>query len=613
MYDYIIVGTGAGGSGALFGLLEKEPTASILVLERGADNAEYTPCGLGHYPWRPGTSATAVANKQAVYLQGKSVQNVAVVEGNTTGGNTVNNVGLWGHQPLQVMKEHPPFNHAAFDETKWTHATDRATASLFLETCDPAFNNNPYSASLLGAGATAFRDAGYSDLTYASDFATFQGLDANSYTVSPGGETTYLVRPTQGLFQTDGFAYLPPFQRIVNHYNISMDSLDSKRSVLTLAEVDRVVFAENKARGVQLTDGRIFLASKHIFLAAGALSSPTILAKSGISPSSWGTARNPQMEHTGRFEHIGKIWQNPDFGVMLVPIKTDTPNTAGEQTFTITTGFDEALNLQGFKWSNTEEYPWRWDKAVNSVLASAEAFSGLPAFAPFGIANEIGDLDATFEKFNIVNAGLMSEFAETPFAADPFSALTLPPAITGLMQGRQTVDSYPHGYIKPNTPSNPNIHDLTVDFNWEQVSEQVILQAATEASKAMIQVLRDLVSKNMTFSSADEIVAYGVANNRPDYIRASSYIYFPATTVVDGTTILTNVDFNNVTALAAGVKASGWHYVGTTGMAHDPDTLELASGLTVSDCSAHTTPSQMNTMASCVAIGYYAADVISST
>ena len=44
-FDYIIVGSGPGGAGALLGLIEHDPSANVLLLERGKNLLTPSPSG----------------------------------------------------------------------------------------------------------------------------------------------------------------------------------------------------------------------------------------------------------------------------------------------------------------------------------------------------------------------------------------------------------------------------------------------------------------------------------------------------------------------------------------------------------------------------------------
>ena len=163
-YDYIVVGSGAGGAGALYGILNEDPTATVLMLERGDWAPTSTDCGIGYYRSKPGETPKGIERKQAFYLKGGSVDGVPVVEGNTTGGNTANNAGLWGHQTNEKVLINPPFAHTNFDLSKWELAKLRATETIFLSTCASGEGGslvNPMPKELLRTGPERMRDSEY--------------------------------------------------------------------------------------------------------------------------------------------------------------------------------------------------------------------------------------------------------------------------------------------------------------------------------------------------------------------------------------------------------------------------------------------------------------------
>jgi len=63
-FDYIIVGSGPGGAGALLGLIEHDPSANILLLERGKNLLSPSPSG-GVLAATTGATADCVASEGA--------------------------------------------------------------------------------------------------------------------------------------------------------------------------------------------------------------------------------------------------------------------------------------------------------------------------------------------------------------------------------------------------------------------------------------------------------------------------------------------------------------------------------------------------------------------
>ena len=78
-FDYIIVGSGPGGAGALLGLIEHDPSANILLLERGKNLLSPSPSG-GVLAATTGATADFVASEGATTF--KDIDNVIIVESN---------------------------------------------------------------------------------------------------------------------------------------------------------------------------------------------------------------------------------------------------------------------------------------------------------------------------------------------------------------------------------------------------------------------------------------------------------------------------------------------------------------------------------------------------
>lgn len=75
--------------------------------------------------------------------------------------------------------------------------------------------------------------------------------------------------------------------RRISASNTFIDPIRGQKNltILTTAQVDKVIISGSRATGVVLTDGRKISASKEIIVSAGAIFSPAILQRSGIGPS----------------------------------------------------------------------------------------------------------------------------------------------------------------------------------------------------------------------------------------------------------------------------------------------------------------------------------------
>ena len=122
-FDYIIVGSGPGGAGALLGLIEHDPSANILLLERGKNLLSPSPSG-GVLAATTGATADFVASEGATTF--KDIDNVIIVESNTLGGLAAINAGVWHHMPADYVASKPPNGDAHFDAAAWARAAASA-------------------------------------------------------------------------------------------------------------------------------------------------------------------------------------------------------------------------------------------------------------------------------------------------------------------------------------------------------------------------------------------------------------------------------------------------------------------------------------------------------
>ena len=93
--------------------------------------------------------------------------------------------------------------------------------------------------------------------------------------------------------------------------------------VVTNTIVERIIFEDNKATGVELTDGQRLMASKEVIVSCGALRTPQLLMLSGIGPMSelsrfniQQVAELPVGQHLHDHGSINIIWKlkNPEKG-----------------------------------------------------------------------------------------------------------------------------------------------------------------------------------------------------------------------------------------------------------------------------------------------------------
>ena len=137
-FDYIIVGSGPGGAGALLGLIEHDPSANVLLLERGKNLLTPSPSG-GVLAATTGATADFVAAEGATTFTDSD--NVIIVESNALGGLAAMNASMWHHMPADYVASKPPNGDAHFHAAAWD-ASRRATAEedTFLAPVDAPEN-----------------------------------------------------------------------------------------------------------------------------------------------------------------------------------------------------------------------------------------------------------------------------------------------------------------------------------------------------------------------------------------------------------------------------------------------------------------------------------------
>ena len=248
------------------------------------------------------------------------------------------------------------------------------------------------------------------------------------------------------------------------------------------------------------------------------------------------------------------------------------------------------------------------EEAINAYVGFAEAIPkllGIPRRANIKdnfnfLVSQLSALDVWQEGFNVQNN--ITEAVPTRL-----SGVSAIPGVVYLPQGRPTKAQYPPGRITP-FGDNLSIHALNVSFNWKEIDDNFKRQAWNENKRVLLDnLLPALIARNMTFSSIEDGVSYGKETSNVRYLTQSWNSVYSKSTEVSGVNVMMTED---LLSLDDPGFSSGWHYVGTTGSAHDPDTMTIIPGLTVADTSSYTAPSHSNSMASTTAIGHYAAKFI---
>ena len=103
---------------------------------------------------------------------------------------------------------------------------------------------------------------------------------------------------------------------VVDGYLLPRRSRDNLQVRLGV-RVDRVLIEGGRARGVQLADGAVVMARRHVVLAAGALRSPQLLMRSGIGPPAH--LREHRIDVMSALEGVGRNFHDHP---MVAPVWT---------------------------------------------------------------------------------------------------------------------------------------------------------------------------------------------------------------------------------------------------------------------------------------------------
>ncbi|MEE3000799.1 MAG: choline dehydrogenase [Pseudomonadota bacterium] len=266
-YDYIIVGAGSAGC-VLANRLSEDPKNSVLVLEAGGKDSHpliHIPFGTAKiwkdpkFNWSYMSEPEPFMNNRRLYhprgkvLGGSSSINMtAYVRGNKGDYDRWGQMGLtdWTYEKvLPYFKKSENY----ITERNEFHGDSGPLKTAIAPTQDPIFDAYVQSGETLG-------------YAYQGDFN--------------GGEQEGLARmqftTAEGRRQSAAVAFLHPA--------LSRNNLDA----ITQAQVQRVIFEENRAVGVNyLVNGRTVTsrAQKEVILSGGTFNSPQLLMLSGVGPS----------------------------------------------------------------------------------------------------------------------------------------------------------------------------------------------------------------------------------------------------------------------------------------------------------------------------------------
>jgi len=265
-FDYVVVGGGSAGAALAARLAEREDR-TVALLEAGGNDTHpfiHVPAGV----------AAAIGTKslnwrfETVPQPGMAGRRIPVPRGKAVGGSgQINGMVYFRGHPTDFD------TWADMGAKGWSY---REVLPYFTRT----ENNEDLPESVFhGKGGPVnvkyVRNPNQLNYDYMEALASLQFPRCDDFN-GPNSEG-YGFR--QGLIR-DGFrestarAMLHPAQKA--HRNLS---------VLTQAQVARILFEGKRAIGVALTDGRIVGARAEVALCAGAVQSPQILLASGVGPA----------------------------------------------------------------------------------------------------------------------------------------------------------------------------------------------------------------------------------------------------------------------------------------------------------------------------------------
>lgn len=266
--DVIIVGAGSAGA-VMASRLSEKSDRTVLLLEAGH---AYTP---GHYPAVVAKSDILAANGNREFEWGFKTEPgyvghaISAYRGKVMGGSSAVN----GAVALRARPE--DFKRWALPG--WSYE-EVLPAFKRLETRkggDDALHgrNGPLPVTQLSRQQITPMQRAFVDATIANGYkliTDFDGPDAN-------GVGPYPMNIVEGVRVNTGMAYLTAQVLARENLTVRSDTL-----------VDKVVFEDGRAIGVQLANGQI-VRGKEIILSAGTYGTAAILLRSGIGPAeqSW--------------------------------------------------------------------------------------------------------------------------------------------------------------------------------------------------------------------------------------------------------------------------------------------------------------------------------------
>jgi len=265
-FDYVVIGGGSSGAALAARLAEREDR-TVALLEAGGHDTHpfiHVPAGVAaaigtkSLNWRfetvpqPGMAGRRIGVPRGKVIGGSGqINGMVYFRGHPTDFDTWADMGAKGWSYREVL---PYFTRTENNENfpaSVFHGKGGPVNVQYVR--NPNRLNDDYLAALASLQFPACKD--------------FNGPDPEGYGFRQG-----LMR--DGQRESTARAMLRPAER--SRRNLS---------VLTQAQVARILFDGRRAKGVALTDGREIEARAEVVLCAGAVQSPQILLASGIGPA----------------------------------------------------------------------------------------------------------------------------------------------------------------------------------------------------------------------------------------------------------------------------------------------------------------------------------------
>jgi len=319
-YDYIVVGTGCGGS-ALVGRLAEKRDASILVIEAG--DWDTAPAVQDPRVWFTNLGTERDWQDVAVGSAGTNGRVIPEHMGKVVGGGSSINATIWARpfkNDLEYWAEQSGDPNWGYEHglsifrrvENWQGAPSaRYRGKGGPVWCQPAHDPHPAAPAML----TACRSLGYPVL---DDLNGAREEGAGGFALM-----NQIIR--DGHRQSMARSYLYP---VLGRPNVTL---------LVKSQVDRVSFSGTRATGVEITQGGQPLrisANAEVILCAGGINTPKLLMLSGIGDdahlSSFGIKTLVNAPEVGRnFQdhllHGGCIWEPKEH----IPHRNSAANASG--------------------------------------------------------------------------------------------------------------------------------------------------------------------------------------------------------------------------------------------------------------------------------------------